>query len=107
MAAGFAVAVRLVDLATGPIANINKAIGGLEKSATRIGRNTGFFQARDALKSVRKEAAEAGERHVVTGNLAVIIFIVALAVRCLPLLWLWPMFITQITRQTKNVSRSV
>jgi hypothetical protein len=33
--AGFAVAVKLVDLVSGPLAGVNKAIDGLEKRARK------------------------------------------------------------------------
>jgi hypothetical protein len=46
---GFAVSLKLVDLASSPLAKINQNIAGFEKSVTRIGRNTGFLQTRDAL----------------------------------------------------------
>jgi N6-adenosine-specific RNA methylase IME4 len=52
--AGFAVSVKLIDLATGPQANINKAIGGLDRTAKKVAREGGLFEARDALKGIRE-----------------------------------------------------
>ena len=60
--AGFAVAIKLVDFASGPLANINKGIFNLEKSATKLGRNTGLLQTRDALSKARSTASDLGDK---------------------------------------------
>jgi len=61
-AAGFAVSVKLVDLASGPLAKLNQSIASVEKTATRFGRNTGLLQARDALSKARSEATDFGDK---------------------------------------------
>src|ERR1700751_1846760 len=61
MPQGFAVAVKVVDFATGPLANINRSIVSLEKSAKRVAREGGLFEARDALRKIRDQAESVGE----------------------------------------------
>jgi hypothetical protein len=59
---GFAVALKLVDLASGPLATVNKNLVAFEKGVTRLGRNTGVLQVRDALADVREEADKLGRK---------------------------------------------
>jgi hypothetical protein len=61
MAQGFSVAVKLVDLTTGPLANINRSIVNLEKSAKKVAREGGLFEARDALRRIKDQAEDVGE----------------------------------------------
>src|SRR5580704_4131446 len=58
---GFAIAVKLVDQSSGPLAVINRNIQALEKTATRVAREGGLFEARDALKGIREQAKGVGE----------------------------------------------
>jgi hypothetical protein len=57
MATGFAISLRLVDLATKPILNVNQAITALEKNTKRAAREGGLFEIKDALGKIRREGA--------------------------------------------------
>jgi hypothetical protein len=59
---GFAVSVKLIDLATGPILKVNNALEAVEKTAKRAAREGGLFEVRDALGKMRKEAAEVADK---------------------------------------------
>src|ERR1700730_12088685 len=58
MAAGFAVAIRLIDFATSPINDVNKAITGLEKTVKQTASECGLLEVRDALGKVKREAVD-------------------------------------------------
>src|ERR1700730_5431867 len=58
MAAGFAAATRLIDFATSPINDVNKAITGLEKTVKQTARESGLLEVRDALGKVKREAVD-------------------------------------------------
>jgi hypothetical protein len=59
---GFAVSVKLIDFASGPLAKINQAIGAVEKTAKRAARDGGLYEVRDALSNIRKEAGEVADK---------------------------------------------
>jgi hypothetical protein len=61
MPQGFAVAVKLVDFATGPLANINRGVVNLEKSARQVARQGGLFEMRDAMRKIRDQAENVGQ----------------------------------------------
>jgi hypothetical protein len=45
----FAVSIKLIDLATGPLRQVNTAITGLEKTVKHAAREGGLLEVRDAL----------------------------------------------------------
>jgi hypothetical protein len=62
MAAGFAISIKLLDLVTGPMRQVNSAIAGLEKNVKATAREGGLLEVRDALTKIRREAGDLGEK---------------------------------------------
>jgi muramidase (phage lysozyme) len=58
MAAGFAISIKLLDLVTGPMRQVNSAIAGLEKNVKKTAREGGLLEVRDALTKIRREASD-------------------------------------------------
>src|SRR4030081_972606 len=61
MAAGFAVSIKLLDLVTGPMRQVNSAIAGLEKNVKATAREGGLLEVRDALWKIRREGVAVAE----------------------------------------------